>query len=124
MIFGLRVSIILIAYAIIAPAQVTYNRLVHAIEEPQNWLTYWGDYSAIRHRSLDQINSKNVKDLRLAWMFQTGRTGAQETVPLVIDGIMYATVGDGGAVALDARSGRPLWSYKHNFAKEDRKSVV
>jgi alcohol dehydrogenase (cytochrome c) len=97
------------------PAQITYNRLLHAKEEPQNWLTYWGDYSAIRHRTLDQINTKNVKDLRLAWMYQTGRAGVNETVPLVIDGIMYATVGDGIAVAIDARSGRPLWSYHHNF---------
>ena len=88
------------------------------MEEPQNWLTYWGDYSAIRHRNLDQINTKNVKDLRLAWMYQTGKTGALETVPLVIDGIMYATLGDGVAVALDARSGRPLWSYRHTYPKD------
>ena len=118
------IFIALITCAAALPAQVTYNRLLHAIEEPQNWLTYWGDYSAIRHRDLDQINTKNVKDLRLAWMFQTGKFGSQETVPLVIDGIMYATLGDGNAVALDARSGRPLWSYKHNFAKDHSSAGV
>jgi alcohol dehydrogenase (cytochrome c) len=68
----LRASLALMACVAVLPAQVTYNRLLHAIEEPQNWLTYWGDYSAIRHRTLDQINTRNVKDLRLAWMFQSG----------------------------------------------------
>jgi alcohol dehydrogenase (cytochrome c) len=110
--------------ATLVPAQVTYNRLIHAIEEPQNWLTYWGDYSAIRHRNLDQITTKNVKDLRLAWIYQTGKFGSQETVPLVIDGIMYVTLGDGNAAALDARSGRPLWSYRHNFPKDHSTSGV
>jgi len=108
-------TVVLAACAISLDAQVTYNRLLHAIEEPQNWLTYWGDYSAVRHRNLDQINTKNVKDLRLVWMYQSGRAGSQETVPLVVDGIMYATLGDGNAVALDARSGRQLWTYRHTF---------
>ena len=98
-----------------AYAQVTYDRLVHALDEPRNWLTYWGDYSGIRYRTLDQINTANVKDLRVEWMFQTGKGGAFETVPLVVDGVMYLTAGDGVAMALDARSGRQLWRYAHVF---------
>ena len=38
-----------------------------------------------------------------------------ETVPLVVDGIMYFTAGEGTAFAIDARSGRQLWRYKHAF---------
>ena len=98
------------------PAQVTYDRLVNALKEPQNWLTYWGDYTAVRHRDLKQINTANVKDLRVGVDFpDRGRAGAFETVPLVVDGIMYFTGGDGTAFALDARSGRQLWQYKHAF---------
>src|SRR5690349_11357372 len=93
--------------------QVTYERIVNALKEPQNWLTYWGDYSAVRHRGLNQINTGNVKDLRLAWVYQTGKSGAFETVPLVVDGIMYFTAGDGVAMALDAKGGRQLWMYKY-----------
>ena len=37
------------------PAQVTYDRLLHADKEPQNWLTYSGGYAGIRFSSLDQI---------------------------------------------------------------------
>jgi alcohol dehydrogenase (cytochrome c) len=105
-----------LAFASLLPAQnVTYDRLVHARAEQQNWLTYWGDYSAIRHRDLQQINTSNVANLRVDWIFQTGQPGAFQAVPLVVDGIMYLTGGNGYAYALDARSGRQLWMYKHAF---------
>ena len=94
---------------------VTYERLVNALKEQQNWLTYWGDYSAIRHRDLKQIDTANVNRLRVEWMFQTGRSGAFETEPLVVDGIMYLTIDGGGAAAVDARTGRQLWRYSYVF---------
>ena len=101
--------------ALALPAQVNPERLNHALDEPQNWLTYWGDYSAVRYRTLKQINAGNVKNLRVEWIFQSGKGGIAETVPLVVDGVMYATLGDGIAVALDAQSGRQLWRYQHVF---------
>ncbi len=51
---------------------VTSARLDQALSEPKNWLTYWGDYSAIRHRNLKQITADNVQNLRLDWVYQTG----------------------------------------------------
>ena len=64
------VSLLLLAASAL-PAQVTYERIVNALKEPQNWLTYWGDYTAVRHRDLKQINLANAKDLRVEWMFQS-----------------------------------------------------
>ncbi|MDQ2945481.1 MAG: PQQ-binding-like beta-propeller repeat protein, partial [Acidobacteriota bacterium] len=95
---------------------VSFDRIVNAVKEPQNWLTYWGDYGAVRYRDLKQINTANAKDLRLEWMFQTGQAGSFETVPLVVDGIMYFTAANGVAFAVDARSGRQLWQYKYPMA--------
>ncbi len=103
---------------------VTYDRIVNASNEQQNWLTYWGDYTGVRHRSLKQIHTGNVKDLRVEWMFQTGQTGSFETVPLVVDGVMYITAGNGVAFALDARSGRQLWQYKHAFPPGEKAGGV
>ena len=94
--------------------QLPYERIVNARKEPRNWLTYWGDYSAVRHRDLKQIHTGNVKDLRVEWMFQTGQTGAFETVPLVVDGVMYLTAHQ-HVYALDPRSGRQLWHYQHQI---------
>jgi alcohol dehydrogenase (cytochrome c) len=94
---------------------VPAERLVKALDEPQNWLTYWGDYSGIRHRALNQINSANAKDLRLDWIFQVPVGGRFETVPLIVDGVMFLTAPDGWAFALDARTGRQLWSYHYKI---------
>jgi len=49
-------------------AQVTFNRLLHADQEPQNWLMYGGNYSSHGHSLLTQVNPKNVKNLQLRWV--------------------------------------------------------
>ena len=104
---------LLLAGSVSAQNLVTSERLVNALKEQENWLTYWGDYSGVRHRDLKQINTSNVKDLRLEWMFQTGVAGAFQAVPLVVNGVMYFSGGEGTAFAIDAKTGRQLWRYKY-----------
>ena len=62
-----------------------------AAQDGRDWTTYWGDYAGTRHRPLSQIDTANVKNLRVEWIFQTGVPGRFETVPLIVDGIMYFT---------------------------------
>jgi len=83
------------------------------VQAQEGWTTYWGDYGGTRYRTLDQINTANVNDLRLAWIFQTGVPGRFQTVPLVVDGIMYLTAAGGHAFAIDPASGRQLWHYEY-----------
>jgi alcohol dehydrogenase (cytochrome c) len=100
---------------------VTYERIIHARSEPQNWLTYYGAYDGQRYSPLEQVNTQNVENLRPAWVFQFGSAGhhsgpstySWEAAPLVVDGVMYVTGWDGWVWALDARTGRELWRYKH-----------
>lgn len=99
-------------------ADVTWDRLAHAIDHPAEWLTYWGDYHATHFRNLSQINDHNVNQLGLAWLFQTASTGSNETVPLVANGVMYITTPDSGVDALDAKSGRRLWHYQYEIPKD------
>ena len=40
---------------------VTYERILNARDEPQNWLTYYGAYDGQRYSPLDQISASNVK---------------------------------------------------------------
>ena len=54
-------------------AAVTFDRILRARAEPQNWLTYYGAYDGQRYSSLDQINTRNVRNLRPAWTFQFGQ---------------------------------------------------
>ncbi|WP_425449957.1 PQQ-dependent dehydrogenase, methanol/ethanol family [Virgifigura deserti] len=102
-------------------ATVTFERLVNARSEPQNWLTYYGAYDAQRYSPLDEIDRGNVAQLRPAWIFQSGLIGlvadpsdyAFEAAPLVVDGVLYTTGPDGHVWALDARTGGMLWHYRH-----------
>src|ERR1700686_710735 len=107
-------------FASVAHAQVTFERLVNSAKEPQNWMTYSGDYSGKRFSALDQINRTTVHSLVPKWVYQTGATGKLETSPLVVDGILYATAQDDRAFALDARTGRPIWMYQRQLPGDIR----
>src|SRR5579863_6377303 len=74
------------------------------------WPGYHGDYSGRRHSSLTQITPQNVKNLGLAWAFQTDQFAAIKSSPLLVDGILYFTVPD-NIWAVDARSGHQIWHY-------------
>jgi len=100
---------------------VTYERILNARSEPQNWLTYYGAYDGQRYSPLDQINTETVRHLRPAWVFQAGSSGMHagpstysfEAAPIVVDGVMYVSGWDGWVWCLDARTGQELWRYKH-----------
>jgi len=89
---------------------VSFSRLRNAASEPQNWLTYWGDYQGTHYSRLASITPANVRSLAPKWSFQFG-TGSVESVPLVVDGLMFVTGPQNNAAALDARTGRPIWRY-------------
>jgi alcohol dehydrogenase (cytochrome c) len=92
---------------------VTYERLVKADQEPGNWLTYSNSYNSWRFSRLDQINTQTVKNLQVKWLFQARHQEKFETTPLVVDGIMYLTRPENDVFALDAETGRVLWTYSH-----------
>src|ERR1700692_2931774 len=94
-------------------AQVSNDRLLHASDEPQNWLTYSGSYASQRYSLLKQIDPGNVKNLELKWVFQAQSLQKFEATPLVVDGVMYITQSPNDVVALDARSGRVFWVYHY-----------
>jgi alcohol dehydrogenase (cytochrome c) len=102
---------------------VTYERILKAREEPQNWLTYYGAYDGQRYSPLDQINTENVKRLAPAWVFQRGPIGLHagpstysfEAAPIVVDGVMYVSGWDGWVWCIDARTGNELWTYHHEI---------
>src|SRR5438045_5836609 len=101
-------------------AQVTFERLLNSTKEPQNWMTYSGNYSGNRFSGLDQISTRNVHSLVPKWVYQLGSTGKLETSPLEVDGILYATGQDDRAFAIDARTGRPIWLYQRQLPSDIR----
>jgi alcohol dehydrogenase (cytochrome c) len=110
---------VLIVAALELTAQVPFDRILKAGAEPQNWLTYSGNYQAHRYSPLNQITAANVHRLRPAWVYQT-QQGSTETSPIAVDGVLYVTEPPTIVTALDARTGRALWSYERNLPKDLR----
>ncbi|MGH9326110.1 MAG: PQQ-binding-like beta-propeller repeat protein [Terriglobia bacterium] len=103
---------------------ITWRRILHPL--PGDWLSYNGLVSGNRYSELSRINTSNVSQLRLKWIFtvplwkqflpdtayihnKVQRFGLEMT-PIVADGVMYAT-GPNSAYALDARTGQEIWRY-------------
>jgi quinohemoprotein ethanol dehydrogenase len=85
--------------------------LMHAADSGREWLTYGRDYAETRFSPLTQIDSRNVGRLGLAWTYDTGTVRGLEATPLVSNGVLYATTSWSNVFALDARSGKPLWTW-------------
>ncbi|MBS1851128.1 MAG: PQQ-binding-like beta-propeller repeat protein [Acidobacteria bacterium] len=93
---------------------------------PGNWLTYNGNLSGNRYSELKMINTANVQQLTLKWIYtvplwqqyypntsyykENLSYFGLETVPLEADGVLYAT-GPQQAYALDAKTGQQIWKY-------------
>src|SRR5579872_4435391 len=101
--------------ALLAQVNVPFERIRDAAKEPGNWLTYSGDYTGRRYSPLDQINAGNVAKLRMAWMRQVNELDTLETSPIVVDGVMFISQPPNIVEALDARTGRTLWSYRKDI---------
>ena len=93
---------------------VTYERLLGAAQEPANWLMYGGDYRSQHYSGLNQITAENVHRLRAKWIYQMHRQKV-ETTPIVVDGIMYVTRPPSDVIALDAETGRALWTFEYRL---------
>src|SRR5216683_6774535 len=77
-----------------AAAEVTYQRLLNASAEPQNWLMRMGNYSNWNNSALNVINRGNVANLKVKFMASLGdparpNKATQYFTPLVEDGFMY-----------------------------------
>ena len=101
-------------------AQVPYDRIVNATEEPENWLTYNGDYMSQRYSRLDQITPDNVTSLELKWILQNQVFGAWQSNPIIVDGVMYVTERPNSVMAVDASTGRVFWKFRHTPSENAR----
>ncbi len=97
-------------------SQVSYDRLLHADREPQNWLTYAGGYRSWRYSALDQIRTGNASNLELKWVYQLDSMDKFEATPLVVDGVMYFSQPPSDVIAVDAKTGRAFWTYRYTLS--------
>ena len=89
----LAATIILVPATVVGQSyrSVTDARLVSP--EPENWLSYRGNYNEWGYSPLDQIDASNVQNLTPVWAFSTNTTGGHESAPVVNDGVMLRAGG-------------------------------
>ena len=92
-----------------------------ALFSQTDWPAYGHDAGATRYSPLKQINSKNVSQLHLAWMYETDKAAGEdapkrvslsESTPLVIGNVMYMSTPYNRVVALEPETGKEIWKYK------------
>src|SRR5258708_19230858 len=94
--------------------QISFERILGANKEPENWLTYSGTTFSQRHSLLSQITAANVKNLELQWIYQARSLEKFEATPLVVDGVLYTVQPPNDVIALDAATGRIFWTYSYH----------
>ena len=116
--------------ASVLAGDVSWDRLVNSEKEPQNWLNHHGNLEAHRFSGLDQINTKNVKKLKVAYTWAMGGTqgggkdiikwpfAGLEGTPVAEDGFLYLTTGWGVVTKLDTRGGTPRMVWQYNPAPD------
>jgi glucose dehydrogenase len=115
-------------------AALCAQEAVRAQKGAQNgeWRTYGGDLGHTKYSPLDQINKSNVKKLKIAWrwlsideelkekakaansphvQYLSINTYLNETTPLMVHGVLYTPTSYSQIAAIDARTGKTIWSY-------------
>ena len=94
--------------------------LLSALAAAQEWPSYGGDPGQTHYSELARINRNNVRNLKPAWEWKTGEAplpefkttpGMFEATPLMTGGVLYLSTPYNRVVALDAATGREVWSY-------------
>jgi alcohol dehydrogenase (cytochrome c) len=76
---------------------------------PEDWLIFGRNYQRHSYSPLNQINHDNVKNLQLKWVWAMNDSGANQTTPIVHNGVMYLASPSNIVQALNARNGDLIW---------------
>jgi quinoprotein glucose dehydrogenase len=77
----------------------------------QDWPAY-GGHDGTHFSSLSQINRDNVKNLVVAWKYDTGEKGGIEANPIIVGKVLYTTTPGRSVIALDAATGKLIWKFE------------
>jgi alcohol dehydrogenase (cytochrome c) len=101
---------------------VSWEDIANDDKTPKNVLMYGMGLKGQRFSALKQVSTKNVADLAPAWSFSFGgeKQRGQETQAIVHDGVIYITASYSRMFAIDAKTGKQLWSYEHRLADDIR----
>ncbi len=85
--------------------------------DPTEWKFWGGDSGQTRYAPLDQINLSTVGRLKVAWRWAADSSGDfssnnYKSTPLLDDGVLYTPWVNHGMAAIDAGTGKTIWTYE------------
>ena len=101
----------------LAIAPVTDEKLI--TPNPSDWPMFRRTYDGWGYSPLTHINTNNVQQIKLAWVWAM-EEGRNQPTPLVHDGVMFLANPQGIIQALNARSGDRLWETNEPTSRTDR----
>ena len=102
--------------------KVEWNDILQDQDSAQDVLMYGMGPKAQRYSKLSKINDRNIQALSPAWSMSFGdeKQRGQETQALFHDGTLYVTASYSRIFAIDARTGKQKWNYKHRLPEDIR----
>ena len=82
-------------------------------QAPAGWPLHGLDLGGTRYSPLTAIDTANVARLQPLWTYHSGVTATFQATPIVLDTVMFVSLPFSGVAAIDARTGREIWRYKH-----------
>ena len=74
-----------------------------------DWLIFRRNYQGHSYSPLNQITTANVKNLQLQWVWAMNDSGANQTTPIVHNGVIYLASPSNIVQALDGKTGSLIW---------------
>ena len=98
---------------------------VSAAMAQTEWPHYGHDQSNTRYSKLDQVNTSNVKNLKVVWVQALGTIESQESSPVIVGDTLYVTSSTGPryVFALDAKTGARKWAYQPELPSDFMSTV-
>lgn len=93
------------------PADVDDAKIIANARTGQQWPSNGLDYAGTRFSRLAKIDARNVGKLGLAWSYDLASARGVEATPIVVGGVMYVTTPWSIVHAVDARTGKALWTF-------------
>jgi quinoprotein glucose dehydrogenase len=94
-----------------ASGLVLHSRGQKGTAQSADWAAYNGGLNGDHYARVSQVTRTNVKQLRQAWVYDTGEPGGIQTNPLIIGGTLYGYTPTQKVIALDAATGKLKWKF-------------
>lgn len=113
----MRTSLLLSVVSFMLPALYAQN----------DWPSYAHDPGGQRHSLLKQINATNVSRLIPAWSYQMmkneGQTRLSQSIPIMVNGVLYVGYPVNRVAALEPETGKVLWEFAGKRIDQKRSNL-